>query len=286
MKQTMLGSASRRLTWHKAMEWCGWASGGSVETAADRRDAGQACYTAYELNNREMIIAVVAGSSALYAAIYLFYHSVAVSCLFAGLGLVAPRFRKRTLLKKRRQRLKLQFKEALFSLTSSLAAGRSLENAFRATLEDLRLLYTDPGTDILHEFQIICYRLENSDSLEQALSDFAERAQMEEISGFADTLSVCKRTGGNLLEVMKRTSTIIGEKLGVEGEIAVMLAQKRLEAHIMMTVPFIFLGFLGFAAADYMAPLYSGFGYVLLTGALILLLACFWLINRMMRIEI
>jgi tight adherence protein B len=102
---------------------------------------------------------------------------------------------------------------------------------------------------------------------------------------FADTLTACKRSGGDLLEVMKRTSSVIGEKMSVDAEIAVMIAQKRFEARVMMAVPFVFLGFLGFAAPDYMSPLYSGFGYVMLSAALLLLACCFWIINKIMSIE-
>lgn len=187
---------------------------------------------------------------------------------------------------RRKERLKLQFKEALYSLTSSLAAGRSLENAFRSTLDDLKLLYPDPRTDILREFQVISYRLDNAEPLEQALRHLAERTQIDEMIQFAEALAACKRAGGDLLEVTKRTSAIIGEKLGTEQEIMVMVAQKRFEARIMMAVPFVFLGFLHAAAPQYLEPLYSGFGYVLLTAALMLLVLCFWLMNKIMSIRL
>jgi tight adherence protein B len=203
----------------------------------------------------------------------------------AVIGMLAPRYRRQALLLRRKERLKLQFKEALFSLTSSLAAGRSLENAFLSALDDLKLLYPDPRTELLMEFQIVSFRLDNAEPLEYALRNFADRAQIDEITQFVDALAVSKRSGGDLLEVMKRTSIIIGEKLGIEQEISVMIAQKRFESRIMMTVPFVFLAFLGFAAPDYMAPLYGGAGYVLLTIALLLLLLCFWFMAKMMSIR-
>lgn len=269
-------------SWRRAATWSGWEGLLAPQTAR----SGLTRYTDYTLSRKELAFSVAAGSGAVYTAFYLLYHSVALSLAAAFLGLLAPRWRRQALLERRRNRLKLQFKEALFSLTSSLAAGRSLENAFRGVLEDMKLLYSDSGADMLKEFRIICHRLDNFDPLELALRDLDARSQIDEIMQFVDALTTCKRSGGDLLEVMKRTSAIIGDKLTVEGEIKVLLAQKRLESRIMMAVPFVFLGFLGFAAPDYMEPLYSGLGYALLTLLFILLLGCFWLMDRIMRINI
>lgn len=267
----------------RALEWCGWESAAtSTNTRAGRLLTN---YGHYHLSRQQFLVAALVAALVIYAGVYLFYHSVIVSCVAATIGIIAPRFRRKWLLLQRKERLKLQFKEALFSLTSSLAAGRSLENAFLSTLDDLKLLYPDPRTELLFEFQIVRFRLDNAEPLEFALRNFADRARIDEITQFVDALAACKRSGGDLLEVMKRTSVIIGEKLEIEQEIAVLIAQKRFEGRIMMAVPFFFLAFLSLAAPDYMAPLYGGAGYLLLTAALLLLLLCFWMMRKMMSIR-
>ncbi|QAY68444.1 pilus assembly protein TadB [Paenibacillus protaetiae] len=233
-----------------------------------------------------MAQSLLAGCGIAAAAAYLFYHNVLIALVLSVAGFAAPRLYRQSLLKKRKNRLQLQFKEALYSITSSLAAGRSVENAFVAALQDLKLLYPDPRTELIVEFQVIRNRLDNAEPLEQALQSLAGRAGIDDLKQFADVFAACKRSGGDLIEVMKRTSQTIGEKLDVLQEIAVMVAQKRLEARIMMAVPFVFLGFLGVAAPDYMAPLYSGAGYLLLTLILAFLLFLFWLIGKMMNIRV
>ncbi|WP_082198090.1 type II secretion system F family protein [Bacillus sp. FJAT-26390] len=267
----------------RALEWCGWESHSMLAHIKAGRSLTN--YGQYHLTRSQFVVAAVAGALLIYGAVYLFYHSIFLSFMLASLGIAAPRYRRRSLLQQRKERLKLQFKEALFSLTSSLAAGRSLENAFLSTLDDLKLLYPDPRTELLIEFQIVHFRLENAEPLEYALRNFADRAGIDEITQFVDALAACKRSGGDLLEVMKRTSVIISEKLGTEQEIAVMVAQKRFEGRIMMAVPFFFLAFLGLAAPDYMAPLYGGVGYLLLTAALLLLILCFWTMAKIMSIQ-
>ena len=267
----------------RALDWCGWESSRALAHIREGRSLTN--YGHYYMTRKQFLVAAIAGALLIYGAVYLFYHSHSLSFAAAALGLIAPRYRQRSLLLQRKERLKLQFKEALFSLTSSLAAGRSLENAFLSTLDDLKLLYPDARTELLIEFQIVRFRLDNAEPIEYALRNFADRACIDEITQFVDALAACKRSGGDLLEVMKRTSLIIGEKLGIEQEIAVMVAQKRFEGRIMMAVPFVFLAFLSFAAPDYMAPLYRGVGYLLLTGALLLLMICFWLMAKMMNIQ-
>jgi Flp pilus assembly protein TadB len=271
-----------------ALEWCGWDSSfragvqrGSPSTVKALQD-----YNQYRLSYGQFMGAAAFGCCILFAAVYLIYHSFFISLLFAIAGLIAPRLYKSSLLIRRKERLQLQFKEALYSLASSLAAGRSVENAFLAAINDLKLLYPDPNTELLLEFQIIKHRLDNAEPLEQALRSLAKRAHLDDITQFADVFSVCKRSGGDLVEVMKRTSQTIGEKLEVKQEISVLLAQKRFEARIMMAVPFAFLGFLSVFAPDYMKPLYGGAGYVLLTIGLAVLAVCFWLIHRIMEIRV
>lgn len=267
------------------LEWCGWEKSSWGKSPQSKQVKLQS-YDDYHLSNGQFIGSAAIGYGAVFIAIYLIYHSFVVSCLLALSGIIAPRLYRTALLVSRKERLQLQFKEALYSLASSLAAGRSVENAFLATIEDLKLLYPDPHTELIVEFQIIKHRLDNAEPLEQALHSLAIRANLEDITQFADVFAVCKRSGGDLVEVMKRTSQAIGEKLEVKQDIAVLLAQKRFEARIMMAVPFAFLGFLNAFAPDYMKPLYGGAGYVLLTIGLGVLVFCFWLIDRIMQIRV
>ncbi len=277
------GPVRRGAGLRRTMEWCGWDS----KDIRMRSLAGNALpdYSHYPLTRGQYAAIAAVGGLCFFTAAYLFYHSIVVACMASCLGLAVPRFRKRTLIARRKQRLKLQFKEALFSLISSLAAGRSIENAFLAAQEDLHLLYPDARTELLQEFQIIRFRLEHAEPLESALRNMADRAHIEEIAQFVDVLSACKRSGGDLVEVMKRTSSIICEKLETDQEIAVLLAQKKLEGQIMMAVPFVFLAFLGLAAPDYMSSLYNGLGYVLLTAGLLVLLALFFIMNKILHIR-
>ena len=239
-------------------------------------------YTVYELTRLQKILAIAMGGLMLFGIGFLFYHNWILSLLLVPGGAYAPRLLRDYLRKRRRAALNLQFKQTLFSLSSSLSAGRSVENAFREAVQDLRMLDPEGGSDMISELNIICARMEYGQPVEEALQDFSERAGMEDIERFADVFSICKRTGGDLVEVVRRTSTIIGEKLDIQQDIAVSIAQKKFEAKALLISPLLMVMFMSLTAGDYMEPMYTGAGIAISTLALAMLFLCYlWTVKIM-----
>ncbi|WP_018754043.1 type II secretion system F family protein [Paenibacillus sanguinis] len=243
-------------------------------------------YQVMNLTMRQKVTCMLIGGSFLFGLGLIFFHSFLLALLLSMGGGVIPRYWSKYLLRRRRESLSLHFKQALYSLSSSLAAGRSVENGFRESVEDLRLLYPDGDSDIIREFGIICARLEYGQPLEEALLDFSRRAAMEDIGNFADVFTICKRSGGDLVEIVRRTSSIISEKLEISQEISVMIAQKRFEAQAMLVAPVLFLLFMQLTSPDYMAPLHSGLGLFITGAALLLFAGCSWLMLKIIDIRI
>ncbi|WP_185897388.1 type II secretion system F family protein [Paenibacillus zeisoli] len=243
-------------------------------------------YKVHILSPRQKTISMIAGGIVLFTVGYIFFHAWLLSAIVGIGGVHAPKFWSKYLLTKRREALSLHFKQALYSLSSSLAAGRSVENGFREAISDLRLLYPDARNDLISELHIICTRMEYGQPVEEALQDFSQRAGIEDITNFADVFTTCKRTGGDLVEIVRRTSGIISEKLDISQEISVMIAQKRFESKALLGAPIFFLLFMNFSSPDYMQPLYSGIGLFISGIALLMFGGCFWLINKIMNIRI
>ncbi|ETT60255.1 MULTISPECIES: type II secretion system F family protein [Paenibacillus] len=243
-------------------------------------------YKVYELTLQQRILTLIAGGLLMYGIGYLFYHHWLLSLLLMPGGAYAPHILRNYLLKRRRNALNLQFKQTLFSLSSSLSAGRSVENAFREAVQDLRMLDPEGSSDMISELNIICARMEYGQPVEEALRNFSERAGMEDIERFADVFSVCKRTGGDLVEVVRRTSTIIGEKLDIQQDIAVSIAQKKFEAKALLISPLIMVMFMSLTAGEYMQPMYTGAGIAISTIALVALFLCYLWTTKIMDIPL
>ncbi len=242
-------------------------------------------YSVYVLSPLERIMCVISGAVLFFGIGYLFYHQWLMALVLSTGGLLVPRFWRKHMLQRRRAALNLHFKQALYSLSSSLSAGRSVENGFREAISDLRMLDPDAENDLITELSIICARLEYGEPIEDALRDFSRRASMEDITNFADVFITCKRTGGDLVEVIRRTSSIIGEKLDIQQEIAVLVAQKKFESKALLAAPILMLVFMNLTSGDYMKPMFGGMGMVISTFALLGLAGCLLWIIKIMNIK-
>jgi tight adherence protein B len=263
----------------------------SSETMVDQANPRQQPihdYSDYIMSKKQKALYTLVAFSFLYVIGLIFYNNLVVALLIGFFAYYYPNIRKKQLIEKRKQDLSIQFKQALFSLSTALAAGKSVENAFRDVTQDLKLLYPDPATYILRELELISIKIENGETLERALSDFNQRAKIEDITNFSDVLSTCKRSGGDLVDVIRKTSTIIGDKLEIQEEIAVMISQKKFEAKILSFAPLVIVALLSFSSPDYMAPLYdfSQGGPVIMTISLLLLAFSYWITKRVMDIKV
>ncbi|NOU65053.1 pilus assembly protein TadB [Paenibacillus sp. LMG 31461] len=243
-------------------------------------------YNEYHLSTKERIAAILMLGLPAFMIGYIFYQNVILAAALASTGFLFPRFRRLQLIQKRKNMLYVQFKQALSCLSSSMTVGKSIESAFREAWVDLKLLYPDPACLIVVEFGLICRKVENGEPIETALKHFADRSHLEDIRSFSDVFLTCKRTGGNLVEVMKRTATVIAEKLDITQEISVMVAQKRFESRVLVVAPILIVAVLAFSSPDYMVPLYRGSGILIMTVCLLLLGACYVLTQKIMNIKV
>lgn len=244
-------------------------------------------YGTYELNRLERLWAIAIGAAMSGLAVGLMYGTWILAVLAAPLGLLYPKLYARALCERRKNKLRSQFKEALHALSSLLSAGRSLENAFASLEQELALLLGHGKSDLMKELGMIANRLRNGEPLVAPLLDFAKRSTLPEVRNFADVVTIAKKAGGDMVEVVRHTSQFIGEKLDVELEVSVLVAQKRFESRIMMAMPFVFVGMLGFVAGDYMAPLHQqGAGWLVITLVFAAVLGCCWWMGRIMDIKL
>jgi tight adherence protein B len=244
-------------------------------------------YGKYRLSAFEYAGCLAVGGAAGFGVGYLFYHHLIAGLICSAAGLYMPKWRVQARIKKRREELGRQFKQSLQALVSSLTAGRSVENAFAASVQDLRLLYSDPNTYIIVEFERIDRKIANGETVESALADLASRSGLEELLQFTDVFATCKRTGGNLAEVMRRTAQLIGEKMEIRQEIHVMLAQKRFESKVLGAAPIAVIALLYGSSPDYMAPLYGNpAGAVIMTFCLAVFSLCWRMTGKLMDVKV
>lgn len=160
--------------------------------------------------------------------------------------------------KERKRCLRSEFKDAILTISANIRAGYAVENAFRETLSEMKVLY-GKDSPVFQELYKIVQGMANNLSIEYLMEQFARRAELEEIQEFADIFSIAKRSGGNLTEIIGETAGIISEKIEAEKEIQTLLAAKRLEWNIMAVVPFAIILYVSVASEGYFDVLYTSF---------------------------
>jgi tight adherence protein B len=245
-------------------------------------------YSVYHLSKNEKITAILVGAFFCFLVGYLFYMNVIVAAIFSLLGFYFTKIRRVQLRDKRKRELTLQFKQMLFSLSSALSAGKSVDQAFKEIVKDLRLLYPDPNTYIIRELELINRRIANGDTIVNAIKDFSDRADSDDITNFSDVFITSTSTGGDLVEIISRTSTIISEKLDVQQEIQILVSGKKLESNVLILAPLGIIAFMSFAGNGYMDPLYEfpGAGPVIMTVCIAVLGFVYWVLQKIMDIRV
>lgn len=265
----------------------GFVFGKKKEEEMVEREDGLTDYDVYFMGKTEKIINIILAAIVLFAVGYVFYHNVILSAILMLLALKWPKMRTRQIIEKRKSQLTLQFKDMLYALASALSVGKSVETGIRDALGDLKVIYPDPETDILVELEYILRGIGMNSTIESMFSQFAERAHLEDIDNFVDIFVTCKRTGGDLMEVMRSTSNTIGEKIEVKQEIETTISGKKYEFQFMMVLPVIMVLFLTVTSGDYMEPVFTTLvGKIAMTAAIAVFGLSYLVGSRLMRISV
>lgn len=218
--------------------------------------------------------------------LYFFYESNWVAFPAVPCAIIYCTYKRKQLLKKRKQELEQEFQDWIRIVDSGLQSGYSVENAFRRAGREIALLY-GKETIIRKETYRMEQLLENNMTLEQILWDFGQRSGSEDIYHFADVFMAGKRSGGNLREMISGCCEMLIEKIETEREIKTLLHGKVTEQRVMCVVPFAIMLYIGMSSPGYFAPLYHNpAGICIMTGCLALYLFSVICSLRIVRIEV
>ena len=243
-------------------------------------------YTRYHYRTGEWLLYGGIGAAAGCGMMFLFYSQWMFCMAGAVLGAGAFLYRQnRRLCEKRKQQLMTEFRDALSSMMAALAAGYSMENAVSEACRDLSLLYGEERI-ILRELGDIRARIDLGVPVDELFYELGVRSGVSDIVVFSQVYTTARKSGGNLVKVMKRTADAIGEKMDIEREVATMIAGKKLESICMTVIPLLIIVYLRVFSPGFLNPLYQGMkGRVFMTIALAVYLMAVWWSGRIMKIR-
>ena len=243
-------------------------------------------YKKYEITKTQYFTSLLKGALIILTISYLFYENLWYAIIFMPYVNVFMKNSAKEIHRKRKQELLNQFKDGMLAVSFSLNVGYSVENSFREALAELVLLYGN-NSDIVIQFRNITYRIDMNENIEDVLDDFARKSNIEDILYFAEVFRYAKRSGGDLISIIRNTANTIREKIEAKNEIETVISGKQMEQKIMSIVPFGIILYLKLSSPEFIEGLYGNVvGIVVMTVCLVLYILSYWIAQRIVRIEV
>lgn len=172
------------------------------------------------------------------------------------------------------------------AVSTALSAGYSIENAMEEALEELKKSM-EPEALIIREFQWIIGGIHMNRTIEELFADLALRSKVEDIESFAQVFAAARRSGGDLIAIIRNTIQSICQKEEIRQEIMVCLAAKRMEQSVMCMMPFFILLYVDMTTPGFLDVLYHNqMGAAVMTGCLAVYIFSWWMGRRIVKIEV
>jgi tight adherence protein B len=184
---------------------------------------------------------------------------------------------------KRARRLKAfndALPDAIDLMARALRAGHSVASAIEVIAERGR----EP---VSSEFALVYQQQNFGLPFRDALTNMAQRIQSTDLQFVVTAMLVQKETGGNLAEILDRTTYVIRERLRIYGEVRVKSAQGRLTGWILTLLPIIIGVLLNIVNHGFEKPLFEEpIGHVLLYAGAGMLTVGSFIISKIVKIEV
>lgn len=242
-------------------------------------------YRIYNQSFKEKLICFLIGAVVGAVVGWIFYESVILSVIVGLIcGFAYIPLRRNQIINNRRNKLQLQFRDMLESLSTSVGAGSNIREAFITAAEDMKIQY-GANASIVEELNIINVGVVNNINIEDLLLNFGQRSQIDDVLNFANVFDTCYRKGGSINEVLKNTRGILSDKMEISLEIKTMVASKTTEQNMMMCMPVVFVFLLKMMGSD-MIDLTSATGRVSTTIAIVCFIVAYFISKKILDIKV
>lgn len=208
--------------------------------------------------------------------------------VFVVVGIAAVKIflpiRTEQLLEKRRKVLRMQFRDMLESLSTSLASGSTVLDAFDDAYKDMQIQYSG-NAYITAELLQISEARRNNVNIVVMLNDFAKRSGIEDIEDFANIFSIGERSGGRIGDIVRQTHSVICEKMQIENEIDSKMSANRLELNIITCAPILIVAMLKFSNQTFAENFASPVGFVAMTVGVVLFVVAYRMGQKIINIQ-
>ena len=244
-------------------------------------------YSVYHLSKAELRNYFMKSFLSLFICGYVFYGNIIAAMIAGALSVSGLKTYRKTLAARRRSELRVQFKDLLYSVSSSVSSGRHLNEALEDSEGAVALIHGRESI-LAVEIRNMCRVMRDTNCSEDVvLTDLSKRSGIREIADFTDVCLTCKYSGGDLTKMISKAVYLLTQNIELQKEKDVMLSQKKLESKILAVMPVAVTALINLASSDYLAMMYTTFtGRVIMTIALAGTAGSFLWSSRMINAEV
>lgn len=195
---------------------------------------------------RYNVIAMVA----LPVVVYLLTSNPVFAFAALIAAFVLPKYYVSSMRKKRFKTLEKQLPDALLMITGAMSAGASINIAIESMVSEQR-------PPIAQEFDLMMREMRIGVDFDTALKNMEMRNPIPDFALVIAALRISREVGGNLAEILNSLASTLREKQTMEGKIASLTAQGKVQGVVMTGLPLLVMFGLTQIEPVAMAPLFS-----------------------------
>lgn len=196
------------------------------------------------------------------------------------LGFVLPAFYMKNKGRKRIKLLSYQLVEALGTMSNSMRSGFSF-------IQTMQLIGKEMPDPIGPEFDRAVRDIGMGIPMEDVFHNLLERLPNKELEVVVQAILAQRKSGGNLAQLMDTMEDTIRGRIRILEELKTLTAQGKLSSWIITALPPIMGLYLYLVSPEYLEPMLTHpLGWFLLTTGSISLLLGWFLIQKIVRIEV
>ena len=192
------------------------------------------------------LMAAIAAGLMAHAIVGLYPVDLAAVVLGGSARWLLLNFQKKRRLNKFNEALP----DAIELICRALRAGHSMSSAIEVVAEQS----VDP---LASEFAVVFHQQKFGIPFRDALLQLADRVPSKDLHFLITAILVQKETGGDLTEILDRTTRVIRDRVRIEGEIRTYTAQGRLTGWILGGLPVALLVILNIMTPGYSKVLFN-----------------------------
>jgi tight adherence protein B len=170
--------------------------------------------------------------------------------------------------------------EAVDLMSRGLRAGHSIA----AVMEMVGNEIADPvGTEFrgLHKEQSLGL------PIREAIMNFVDRVPLDDMRFLATAILLQKESGGNLVQILDKTSAVLRERARLRGQLKIYTAQGRITGWILCAAPFLMFGLISVTNHQYLKTLFTDpLGLKMVYGGLGLMVIGILLIRKIVDVKV